>query len=77
MFCLPQWRDDGILLVSELGIAASDESEASCECCSQPPVITDALSFGRWAVVIMPAHQWREPTTLHIPEQRLSVAWAP
>ena len=57
MFGLPQWRDDGILLVGEIGITADDGSEALCECCSQPSVIIDALSFGRWAVMTIPARQ--------------------
>jgi len=68
MFGLPQWRDDGILLVGEIGIAADDGSEASCECCSHPSVIIDALSFGRWAVMTIPARQWREPISSRIPE---------
>ena len=68
MFGLPQWRDDGILLVGEIGIAADDGSEASCKCGNQPSVITDALSFVRWAVVTIPARQWREPSSSRIPE---------
>ena len=57
MFGLPQWRDDGILLVGEIGITADDGPEALCECCSQPSVTIDALSFGRWAVMTIPARQ--------------------
>ena len=68
MFGLPQWRDDGILLVGEIGITADDGSEALCECCTQPSVIIDALSFGRWDVMTILARQWRELTSSRIPE---------
>ena len=49
---MPQWRDDGILLVGEIGIAADDGSEASCECCSHPTVIVDALlaTWHLWSI---------------------------
>ena len=68
MFGMPQWRDDGILLVGEIGIVADHGFETSCECCSHPSVIIDALSFGRWAVMMIPARQWREPSSSLIPE---------
>ena len=68
MFGLPQWRDNGILLAGEMGIAADDGSEASCESCSLPSVMIDALSLCRWAVMTVPARQWREPMSSRIPE---------
>ena len=68
MVCLPHWRDDGILLVGEIGTAAGDELEsysnhADIESMNAPSVGINGSPRGRRITIPLRGSRIREPVS--------------